>query len=225
ERVSIKEETHTWATITLQNYFRMYEKLAGMTGTAETEASEFASTYNLPVVPIPTNVPMVRSDKGDLIYKTEEAKFEAVIADLEERYAEGQPVLVGTASVEKSEVLSRMLEKKGIAHTVLNAKQHPKEAVIVAQAGRLHAITVATNMAGRGVDIILGGNPEGLAKQEVLSEGLDPDADDGLGRYHELLPRFEAQCQAEGDKIRDLGGLYVLGTERHESRRIDNQLR
>ncbi len=225
ERVKIKEENHTWATVTLQNYFRLYEKLAGMTGTAETEASEFANTYNLPVVPIPTNMPMIRINHPDLIYKTELAKFEAVIEDLIERYDRGQPVLVGTASVEKSEVLSRMLDRRGIPHTVLNAKQHAREAQIVAQAGRLHAITVATNMAGRGVDILLGGNPEGLARQEVISEGLDPDSEEGLAKYQELLPKYEAECKSEGDKIRELGGLYVLGSERHESRRIDNQLR
>ncbi|TML64531.1 MAG: preprotein translocase subunit SecA [Actinobacteria bacterium] len=225
ERVKIKEENQTLATITLQNYFRLYDKLAGMTGTAETEAGEFAHTYDLPVVPIPTHKDMIRDDRADLIYKTEEAKFDAVVEDLAERNERGQPVLVGTVSVEKSEHLSRLLDKRGIPHAVLNAKQHEKEARIVAQAGRLHAITVATNMAGRGVDIILGGNPEGLAKQEVLSEALDPESEDGLRRYHELLPRFDSQCQAEGDKIRDLGGLYVLGTERHESRRIDNQLR
>jgi preprotein translocase subunit SecA len=225
ERVKIKEENHTWATVTLQNYFRLYEKLAGMTGTAETEASEFANTYNLPVVPIPTNMPMIRADHADLIYKTELAKFEAVIEDLIERYDRGQPVLVGTASVEKSEVLSRMLDRRGIPHTVLNAKQHAREAVIVTQAGRLHAITVATNMAGRGVDILLGGNPEGLARQEVISEGVDPDTDEGQARYRDLLVKYEAECKSEGDKIRELGGLYVLGSERHESRRIDNQLR
>ena len=167
ERVTIKEENHTWATVTLQNYFRLYDKLAGMTGTAETEASEFASTYNLPVVPIPTNMPMVRADEQDLIYKSEQAKFEAVVEDIIERHDKGQPVLVGTASVEKSEVLSGMLERRGIPHHVLNAKQHAREAQIVAQAGRLHAVTVATNMAGRGVDILLGGNPELLAAQEV----------------------------------------------------------
>jgi preprotein translocase subunit SecA len=225
ERVRIKEESHTWATVTLQNYFRMYEKMAGMTGTAETEASEFANTYNLPVVPIPTNRPMVREDHPDLVYKTELGKFNAVIDDLVERYDRGQPVLVGTASVEKSEVLSRMLDRRGIPHSVLNAKQHTREAAIVAQAGRLHAITVATNMAGRGVDILLGGNPEGLAQQEVVSEGLDPESEEGQARMAEFLPRFETQCRAEGDKVRELGGLYVLGSERHESRRIDNQLR
>ncbi|HEY2428052.1 MAG TPA: preprotein translocase subunit SecA, partial [Acidimicrobiales bacterium] len=225
ERVKIKEEFHTWATVTLQNYFRLYDKLAGMTGTAETEASEFASTYELPVVPIPTNKPMVRIDQADLIYKTEEAKFEAVIDDIEERTAAGQPILVGTASVEKSEVLSRMMDKRGIVHTVLNAKQHTREAQIVTQAGRLGSVTVATNMAGRGVDILLGGNPEGLARMEVAAQGLDPDAEEGEARYRDLLPKFEAECRIEGDKIRELGGLYVLGSERHESRRIDNQLR
>jgi preprotein translocase subunit SecA len=225
ERVRIKEENHTWATVTLQNYFRLYEKLAGMTGTAETEASEFANTYSLPVVPIPTHKPLVRKDEPDLVYKSELAKFEAVIEDLIERFERGQPVLVGTASVEKSEVLSRMLEKRGIAHEVLNAKQHAREATIVAQAGRLHGITVATNMAGRGVDILLGGNPEGLAQQEALAQGLDLASDEGQAAYNELLKRFELECRAEGDKIRELGGLYVLGSERHESRRIDNQLR
>src|SRR5205807_5940688 len=166
ERVRIKEENQTLATITLQNYFRMYDKLAGMTGTAETEASEFASTYSIPVVPIPTHRPMIRDDQGDLIYKGEDAKFDAVVSDLVERYETGQPVLVGTISVEKSERLSGMLDRRGIPHSVLNAKQHAREAVIVAQAGRLHTVTVATNMAGRGVDIILGGNAEGLAKLE-----------------------------------------------------------
>src|SRR5205814_4746831 len=161
----------------------------------------------------------------DLVYKTELATIEAVIEDPVERYDRGQPVPVGTASVEKSEVLSRMLDKRGIPHEVLNAKQHAREANIVAQAGRLHAITVATNMAGRGVDILLGGNPEGLAHQEVTSQGLDPDSDEGKAAYKEALQRFEKECQAEGDKIRELGGLYVLGSERHESRRIDNQLR
>jgi preprotein translocase subunit SecA len=225
ERVRIKEENHTWATVTLQNYFRMYEKLAGMTGTAETEAAEFASTYALEVVPIPTNLPMIREDHADLIYKSEDAKFRAVVEDLAERYETGQPVLVGTASVERSEHLSRLLDKQGIPHTVLNAKQHAKEAVIVAQAGRLHSVTVATNMAGRGVDIILGGNPEGLARDETLAEGLDPASEEGAARYAALLEKFRASCAAEGDQVRELGGLYVLGSERHESRRIDNQLR
>jgi preprotein translocase subunit SecA len=225
ERVNIKEENHTWATVTLQNYFRLYDKLAGMTGTAETEAAEFANTYNLQVVPIPTNVPMVREDQQDLIYKSEMAKFNAVVDDIVERNEMGQPVLVGTASVEKSEVLSRLLEKRGIAHTVLNAKQHTREAQIVAQAGRLHAVTVATNMAGRGVDILLGGNPELLAAQEVRARGLEPESEEGQALLDELRPKFEEECKAEGAKIRELGGLYVLGSERHESRRIDNQLR
>ncbi|PLS75893.1 MAG: preprotein translocase subunit SecA [Actinobacteria bacterium] len=225
ERVRIKEENHTWATVTLQNYFRLYQKLAGMTGTAETEASEFGNTYNLPVVPIPTHRPMVREDMGDLIYKSELAKFNAVIEDVTERHEKGQPILIGTASVEKSEVLSRMLEKRGIDHEVLNAKAHTREAQIVAQAGRLHAVTVATNMAGRGVDILLGGNPEGLARQETMAQGLDPASDEGGARMAELLPKFTDECKAEGEKVRELGGLYVLGSERHESRRIDNQLR
>ena len=225
ERVRIKEENHTWATVTLQNYFRMYDKLAGMTGTAETEAAEFASTYGLQVVPIPTNKPMIRTDHPDLVFKSEEAKFKAVIEDLAERFERGQPVLVGTASVAKSEHLSRLLDKRGIPHSVLNAKQHAREAVIVAQAGRLHAVTVATNMAGRGVDILLGGNPEGLARQAVVAEGLAPDSDEGRARWQSLLAKFEAECGAEAEEVRELGGLYVLGSERHESRRIDNQLR
>ncbi|HUY63872.1 MAG TPA: preprotein translocase subunit SecA, partial [Acidimicrobiales bacterium] len=225
ERVRIREENHTWATVTLQNFFRLYEKLSGMTGTAETEAAEFASTYNMPVVPIPTNVPMVRDDGADLVYKSEDAKFSAVIEDIKERYERGQPVLVGTASVAKSEQLSRLLERKGIPHQVLNAKQHAREAEVVTQAGRLHAVTVATNMAGRGVDILLGGNPEGLARHELVAKALDPDTDDGAAEYERLLARFDKECQQEGDQIRALGGLYVLGSERHESRRIDNQLR
>jgi preprotein translocase subunit SecA len=225
ERVRIKEENQTLATITLQNYFRMYDKLSGMTGTAVTEAGEFAHTYNLPVVEIPTHRPMVREDQVDLIYKSEEAKFEAVVEDLVERHEKGQPVLVGTVSVEKSERLSRMLERRGVPHAVLNAKQHEREGVIVAQGGRLNSVTVATNMAGRGVDIILGGNAEGLAKMDLAAEGLDPETDEGAARYQELFARYDDECRNEGDKIRELGGLYVLGTERHESRRIDNQLR
>jgi len=225
ERVRIKEENHTWATVTLQNYFRMYDKLAGMTGTAETEAAEFASTYDLQVVPIPTNRPMIRIDGADLVFKTEEGKFKAVVEDIAARYETGQPVLVGTASVEKSEHLSRLLDKQGIPHTVLNAKQHAREAQIVTQAGRLHGVTVATNMAGRGVDILLGGNPEGLARDAVQAEGLDPTTPEGMAREQELLVKFEAECAAEAEEVRRLGGLYVLGSERHESRRIDNQLR
>src|SRR4051812_26284964 len=247
EGVKIKEENQTLATITLQNYFRMYEKLAGMTGTAQTEAAELMNTYGLQVVPIPTNRPIVRADDPDLIYKTEVAKFDAVVEDLAERYDKGQPVLVGTISVEKSEYLSKQLQMRGVPHEVLNAKQHTREAGIVAQAGRLHSVTVATNMAGRGVDIILGGNPEGLARQEVLRDGFSADTlveewnlpaplaemgDEYIeqrakaqARYVELIERFSDECHAEGDKVRELGGLYVLGTERHESRRIDNQLR
>ncbi|HVV38120.1 MAG TPA: preprotein translocase subunit SecA [Acidimicrobiales bacterium] len=225
ENVRVKDEDHTWATVTLQNYFRMYDKLAGMTGTAETEASEFANTYGLAVVPIPTNRPMIRKDNADLIYAHEMAKFNAAVDDIIERHDRGQPVLVGTASVEKSEVLSRLLNQKGIPHEVLNAKQHFREAEIVAQAGRLHAVTVATNMAGRGVDILLGGNPEGLAKREVLAAGLDPESPEGVEKMRQVLPGIEAQCKADGQKVMELGGLYVLGSERHESRRIDNQLR
>jgi preprotein translocase subunit SecA len=225
EGVRIKEENQTLATVTLQNYFRMYEKLAGMTGTALSDAAELGNTYNLQVVPIPTNRPMVRADQADLIYKSEDAKFDAVVDDLSHRYETGQPVLVGTISVEKSEKLSRALEKRGIAHEVLNAKQHFREADIIAQAGRLHAVTVATNMAGRGVDILLGGNPEGLARRDALAEGLDLDSGDGAARVVELTAKYTPEFGAEGDKVRELGGLYVLGTERHESRRIDNQLR
>ena len=225
EGVKIAEENQTLATITLQNYFRMYDKLAGMTGTAETEASEFLTTYNLHVVPIPTHRPMVRLDKGDLIYKTEDAKYNAVVEDIVQRSETGQPVLVGTISVEKSETLSRYLNKRGVAHEVLNAKLHFREADIVAQAGRLGAVTVATNMAGRGVDILLGGNAEGLAESDLAAEGLDPGTEEGQARLVELIAMHEPECREGGAKVRELGGLYVLGTERHDSRRIDNQLR
>jgi preprotein translocase subunit SecA len=225
ERVTIKEENHTWATVTLQNYFRMYEKLSGMTGTAETEAGEFAGTYGLSVVPIPTNKDMIRSDEPDLVFKSEEAKFGAVVEDLVERHQAGQPVLVGTASVAKSELLSRLLEKEGVPHNVLNAKQHFREAEVVAQAGRKGGITVATNMAGRGVDIILGGNAELLAQHELLAEGVDLASDEGMTELKRRQASLEARCRAEGEEVRKLGGLYVLGSERHESRRIDNQLR
>ncbi|MBK5331155.1 MAG: preprotein translocase subunit SecA, partial [Ilumatobacteraceae bacterium] len=247
EGVKIKEENQTLATITLQNYFRMYDKLAGMTGTAATEAAELMGTYQLAVVPIPTNQTVIRNDQADLIYKGEQSKFGAVVDDIAERNERGQPVLVGTISVEKSEYLSQLLQKRGVPHEVLNAKQHTREAMIVTQAGRLNAVTVATNMAGRGVDIILGGNPEGLARHEVVKEGHDADVlvDDfalpvpvaempdefkeartaALARYDQLLAELKDECRAEGDKVRALGGLYVLGTERHESRRIDNQLR
>ncbi|MET0421393.1 MAG: preprotein translocase subunit SecA, partial [Acidimicrobiia bacterium] len=223
ERVKIKEENQTLATITLQNYFRLYDKLAGMTGTAATEAGEFAHTYGLEVVSVPTNRPMVRADEPDLIYKTEAAKFDAVADDIRERHDEGQPVLVGTISVEKSELLSRLLDRRGIPHQVLNAKQHEREAHVVTQAGRPGAVTVATNMAGRGVDILLGGNPEEFARAELLASGSSQE--ESPEKYEELLERFKAECTAEGDHVRSLGGLYVLGTERHDSRRIDNQLR
>jgi preprotein translocase subunit SecA len=225
ERVKIREENHTWATVTIQNYFRLYDKLSGMTGTAETEAGEFASTYNLSVVPIPTNRPMARIDQPDLIFKSEEAKFSAVIEEIVERSAKGQPVLVGTASVAKSELLSTLLERRGVPHEVLNAKQHFREAEVVAQAGRLGAVTVATNMAGRGVDILLGGNPEGLAMRAMAAEPLEVSSDEGQARLTELIASFKAKCEEEGEQVRQLGGLYVLGSERHESRRIDNQLR
>ncbi|HEX4491203.1 MAG TPA: preprotein translocase subunit SecA [Acidimicrobiia bacterium] len=223
EGVRIKEENQTLATVTLQNYFRLYEKLSGMTGTAYTEAGEFAHTYDMSVVQIPTNRPMVRADQGDLIYKTEDAKYEAVVTDLSGRHETGQPVLVGTISVEQSEKLSRLLEKKGVPHHVLNAKQHEREANVIAQAGQLYGVTVATNMAGRGVDILLGGNPEGLAHTELQKEGLTEEEEPE--KYQQFVERFASECSAEGDKVRELGGLYVLGTERHESRRIDNQLR
>ena len=225
EGVSIKEENQTLATITLQNYFRLYEKLAGMTGTAETEAAELAGIYGLQVVPIPTNRPLVRFDQSDLIFKSEAGKFEAVVDDIVDRREAGQPVLVGTVSVENSERLSRELDKRGIDHEVLNAKQHFREAEVVAQAGRPGAVTVATNMAGRGVDILLGGNPVNLAEREVRAAGMDLATPEGEARVAELLERFEPECAGLGDEVRASGGLYVLGTERHESRRIDNQLR
>ncbi len=225
ERVRIKEENHTWATVTLQNYFRMYEKLSGMTGTAETEAAEFANTYGLQVIPIPTHRDLRRVDRPDYVYKSEMGKFQAVVDDIAERRDKGQPVLVGTASVAKSELLSELLQKSGIPHFVLNAKNHALEAQIVAQAGRLGAVTVATNMAGRGVDILLGGNPEGLALQDVLAQGKTPVDEEGRALYEESLSKYKEICKQEGEKVREAGGLYVLGSERHESRRIDNQLR
>ena len=225
EGVKIKEENQTLATITLQNYYRQYQKLAGMTGTAQTEAAELAETYGLQVAQIPTNKPVVRADQADLIFKSEDGKFGAVADDIEERSRTGQPVLVGTVSVEKSEKLSRLLEKRGIKHTVLNAKQHTKEGHVVAQAGRLHGVTVATNMAGRGVDIKLGGDPEGLAERDCRAEQLEPGTEEYDERYAELLAQHTERCNNEGKRVLELGGLYVLGTERHESRRIDNQLR
>ena len=227
EGVEVKAENQTLATVTLQNYFRMYEKLSGMTGTAETEASEFMSTYKLGVVPIPTNRPMVRKDKSDLIFKNEIIKFERVADDIQERHGLGQPVLVGTTSVEKSEYLSKLLAKRGIRHEVLNAKNHAREAAIVAQAGRFGSVTVATNMAGRGTDIMLGGNAEFMAVSALAAKGLDPT--ENPEEYQKAWsPEFESVKQdvaKEAAKVIAAGGLYVLGTERHESRRIDNQLR
>ena len=225
ERVTLIDENHTWATVTIQNYFLLYEKLSGMTGTAKTEESEFASIYNLTIVPIPTNEPSRRLDKQDLTYKSEVEKFEAIAEDAAQRHASGQPILIGTASVSKSELLSKVLTSKGIPHEVLNAKQHFREAEVIAQAGRLGAVTVATNMAGRGVDILLGGNPEHLAVQTLISEGLSPEDDRWNERFNEIYPPLEAQCRKDGEKVREIGGLYVLGSERHESRRIDDQLR
>jgi len=220
EGVRIESENQTLATITFQNYFRMYSKLSGMTGTADTEAEEFHKIYKLEVVVIPTNRPLLRPDYPDVIYKTETEKFDAVIMDIKEHYEKGQPCLVGTISIEKSEVLSELLRKKGIPHFVLNAKQHEKEAEIVAQAGRKGAITIATNMAGRGTDIVLGGNPDGLLKQWLLN---NPDASEEQSAAQ--LEQFKVQCAQEHDEVVALGGLHIIGTERHESRRIDNQLR
>lgn len=227
EKVEIKAENQTLATITLQNYFRLYEKLSGMTGTAETEAAEFHQTYKLGVVPIPTNRPMIRVDQADLIYKTEDAKYEAVAEDIAERHEKGQPVLVGTTSVEKSERLSKLLVKLSVPHEVLNAKHHDREALIVARAGQKGAVTVATNMAGRGTDIVLGGNPDLIADQVLRERGLDPveHSEEYEAAWPEVLEQVKAESKAEGEEVREAGGLYVLGTERHESRRIDNQLR
>ncbi|WP_024793534.1 preprotein translocase subunit SecA [Tomitella biformata] len=227
ERVEIKPENQTLATITLQNYFRLYTKLAGMTGTAETEAAELNEIYKLGVIPIPTNRPMVRADQRDLIYKTEEAKFDAVVDDVAERHANGQPVLIGTTSVERSEYLSQQFTKRGMVHNVLNAKHHEHEASIIAEAGRSGAITVATNMAGRGTDVVLGGNPDILADLEVRTRGFDPveTPEEYEKDWDETIERVKAEVKAEAEKVKDSGGLYVLGTERHESRRIDNQLR
>jgi len=227
EGVAIKAENQTLATVTLQNYFRLYEKLSGMTGTAETEAAEFMSTYKLGVVPIPTNKPMVRMDQSDLIFKNEEVKFHMVVQDIAERHAKGQPILVGTTSVEKSEYLSKLLAKAGIKHEVLNAKNNAREAVIVAQAGRFNAVTVATNMAGRGTDIMLGGNAEFLAVQEMHKLGLSPEEqpEQYEEAWDEIFNKVKQEVAKEAERVLAVGGLYVLGTERHESRRIDNQLR
>ena len=227
EGVQIKDENQTLATITLQNYFRLYDKLAGMTGTAMTEANEFQKTYELGVVPIPTNQPMVRADEQDLIYQTAQAKFEACVEDIVERHRDGQPVLVGTISVEKSEIVSKMLKRRGIPHEVLNAKYHEREAAIIAQAGRSGAVTVATNMAGRGTDIMLGGNPEFMADLELHQRGLSPleTPEDYEAAWPEALEKAKRAGTEEHEQVVAAGGLYVLGTERHESRRIDNQLR
>ncbi|HEY8394802.1 MAG TPA: preprotein translocase subunit SecA, partial [Thermaerobacter sp.] len=240
EGLKIERESQTLATITFQNYFRMYEKLAGMTGTAATEAEEFSKIYNLEVVVIPTNKPMIRRDLPDVIYKTEAAKFRAVVEEIAECHRRGQPVLVGTISIEKSERLSEMLKRRGIPHQVLNAKYHEKEAEIIAQAGRVGAVTIATNMAGRGTDILLGGNPEFLARQRMRKLGYAPEVisavsgkiapdDPELAKaredYLRLLEEAKRETEEEHRKVVELGGLHIIGTERHESRRIDNQLR
>jgi preprotein translocase subunit SecA len=236
EGVRIKEENQTLATITIQNYFKMYEKLAGMTGTAKTQLTEFEETYEIGVTEIPTNQPMIREDQQDLIFKNEDAKWNSLVDDIIERHETGQPILVGTVSIEKSEKLSGLLNRRGIQHHVLNAKNHEKEALIVAQAGRKGAVTVATNMAGRGVDILLGGNPEFLSRQEMAARDFDNDRyllfeiDEEEraayeAEYEPIYAKFKAQTDGEHDEVVELGGLYVLGTERHESRRIDNQLR
>jgi preprotein translocase subunit SecA len=227
EGVQIKDEYQTLATITLQNYFRMYDKLAGMTGTAKTEESEFQKIYGLGVIPIPTNRPMIRVDQPDLIYRTQEAKYEAIVADVVERHAKGQPILMGTASVEKSELLSGLLKRAAVPHQVLNAKHHEREAAIVAEAGRKGAVTVSTNMAGRGTDIMLGGNPEFLADLQLRKQGLDPveTPEEYEAAWAAALAALEEQVEAEHDEVVETGGLYVVGSERHESRRIDNQLR
>ena len=225
ENVHIKEENRTLATITFQNLFRLYKKLAGMTGTADTEAAEFHSTYKLNCTVIPTNKPMIRDDDEDVVYKTEREKFTAVVADILDNHERGVPILVGTTSVEKSAAIARILAKKGIEHSVLNAKHHENEAYIVAQAGRKGSITVSTNMAGRGTDIVLGGNPEMLAKLRLRDEGRDPAAEEEQDTLEAHVVELEAECEAQREEILAQGGLYIIGTERHESRRIDNQLR
>ena len=240
EKVKIADESKTLATITFQNYFRMYNKLSGMTGTAMTEESEFEEIYNLDVVAIPTNKPMIRNDEHDIIYKNEEAKFKAVIEDIKKAHEKGQPVLVGTVSVEKSEKLSKMLKQAGIKHVVLNAKYHEQEAAIVAQAGKLGAVTIATNMAGRGTDIMLGGNSEFLAKEQMKADKVPENLVEEADTYYEtddqdilrarekfiaLKEKFDEEIKSEKQKVIDAGGLRIIGTERHESRRIDNQLR
>ncbi len=240
ERVDVAGESKTLATITFQNFFRLYDKLSGMTGTALTEEEEFASIYRLDVVEIPTNKPVVRQDRPDVVYKTEAGKFRAIIRQVKECHAKGQPVLVGTVSIEKSEILSKLLKREGVPHNVLNAKYHEQEAQIVAQAGKLGAVTIAANMAGRGTDIVLGGNAEFMAMSQLrkadypeellreanaYSETADPEILSIRARYEELLAGFKAQMAQEAAQVRDAGGLFIIGTERHESRRIDNQLR
>ena len=240
EKVKVAGESKTLATITFQNYFRMYEKLSGMTGTALTEAEEFEAIYNLDIVEIPTNKPLIRMDHPDVVYKNEAGKFRAIIEQIEKCHEKGQPVLVGTISIEKSELLSSLLKKRGIKHNVLNAKHHEKEAEIIAQAGRLGSVTIATNMAGRGTDIMLGGNPEYMAKSELRREGMPEELiaettsfaeaateeiAEARKRYKELYEKYKKQTSEEAEKVKAVGGLFILGTERHESRRIDNQLR
>ena len=240
EGVKVAHESKTLATITFQNYFRMYDKLSGMTGTAKTEEAEFNEIYKLDVIEIPTNMPMIRKDLPDVVYKTEKAKFRAVIQDIVEHHKTGQPILVGTISIEKSEQLSALLKKEGLPHEVLNAKFHEKEAQIVAQAGRRDAVTIATNMAGRGTDIVLGGNPEYMAKAEMRKQGVtdeliaeadahseteDKDILQARAAFQEFEEKFKKQTKVEAQEVREAGGLYIIGTERHESRRIDNQLR
>jgi preprotein translocase subunit SecA len=223
ENLRVKSESQTLASITLQNYFRMYKKLAGMTGTAKTEEEEFKKIYGFDVVVVPTHRPMVRQDQPDAVYKTEKGKFRAVVDEIAERHGNNQPMLVGTVSIERSERLSRLLSAKGVPHQVLNAKHHEKEAMIVAQAGRYGAVTIATNMAGRGTDIVLGGNPAFKAKEEMHRLGLNWENDQET--YERFLAEEKERWQEEHDQVVAAGGLYIIGSERHESRRIDNQLR
>ncbi len=240
ENMEVRKESQTLATITLQNYFRMYTKLSGMTGTAKTEEDEFKHIYGMDVVVVPTNRPIQRLDMPDSVYKSLNGKFGAVIKDIEERHQHGQPILVGTISIETSEYLSSLLKKRGIKHEVLNAKQHEREAEIVSQAGRFNAVTIATNMAGRGTDIVLGGNPEFMAKRDMSKQGYsdevlalvtsplefeDPEVNEARDKYKEIFAEYKTVTDAEAEKVKQAGGLHIIGTERHESRRIDNQLR